>query len=187
MKLTHMMGAILASVSLGAALVVATPTTDAQASSKMSLASFPTKFQGTWYYYQNGHYNRFNIEAKKTSYRNFYGKKWQTGHSPVKVTNLKKDMNNIKKGKNNTLIFMSKGWLVDQSWQYHYSDAGFGTVGTESYKIVTRQYKGQPIKSLYIYAMWNAGNGEAHLQHYYKTKGQAKAFNPTGGTEDFTD
>ncbi|MGX6429719.1 hypothetical protein [Levilactobacillus yonginensis] len=62
-----------------------------------------------------------------------------------------------------------------------------GTPGTESYKIVSRHYKGKTVKSLYVYAMWIIGNGEVHLQHFYKTKSQAKAFNPTGASEDFTD
>ncbi|MGX6429622.1 hypothetical protein [Levilactobacillus yonginensis] len=186
MKLTKMMGVLLASVGVGAALFVANPTTDAQASAKMSLASYPQKFQGTWYYYQGGHYDQYTIGAQQTSDRSFYNKKWHSGSSVVKVTALNKDMNNIKKGKDNDLLFMSKGWLVDQQWQQHHKDSAFGTVGTESYKIVKRHYKGKQIKSLYIYTMWNMGDGEAHLQHYYSTKGQAKAFNPTGAVEDFT-
>jgi len=187
MKFTNMMGALLASVSFGAVLAVANPTVDAQASAKMSLASAPKKFQGTWYYYQNGHYNRYTIAAKKTSYRNFNGKKWVTGYSPIKVANLNKDLTGIKTGKQNTLLFMSKGWLVNQAWESHVKKSAFHTQGTESYKIVKRHYKGKTVKSLYVYAMWNVGSGEVHLQHYYKTKGQAKAFNPTGASEDFTD
>ncbi|WP_125763749.1 hypothetical protein [Levilactobacillus mulengensis] len=187
MKFTNMMGALLASVSFGAVLAVANPTVDAQASAKMSLASAPKKFQGTWYYYQNGHYDRYTIAAKKTSYRNFNGKKWVTGYSPIKVANLNKNMRNIKTGKHNTLLFMSKGWLLDEEWANHTKASAMGTPGTEGYKIVSRHYKGKTIKSLYTNAMWNVGNGEVHLQHYYKTKGQAKAFNPTGASEDFTD
>jgi len=187
MKFTNMMGALLASVSFGAVLAVANPTVDAQASAKMSLASAPKKFQGTWYYYQNGHYNRYTIAAKKTSYRNFKGKKWDTGTNYIKSGNLNKNMKNIKKGQLDTLLYMSKGWLLDENWGNHTKASAMGTPGTEGYKIVSRHYKGKTIKSLYTNATWNVGNGEVHLQHYYKTKGQAKTFNPTGASEDFTD
>lgn len=187
MKFTNLMGAVLATVSFGAALAVATPTTDAQASTKMTMASFPKKFQGTWYYYQKGHYNRYTIKAQKTSYRNFQNKKWQTGQSPVKVTQLNKATKNTKKYKGYTVLFMSKGWLMDHPWEYYGKGIAFETPGTEGYKIVTRHYKGKKIKSLFIDEMWNVGNGEVHLKHYYKTKAQAKAFNPTGLTEDYAD
>ncbi|MFC6289012.1 hypothetical protein [Levilactobacillus angrenensis] len=185
MKFTNMMGALLATVSFGAALAVTTPTTDAQASTKMSMASFPKKFQGTWYYYQKGHYNRYTIKAKQTSYRNFFSKKWHTGHSPVKVVNLNKDTHNATKGKYDTLLFMSKGWLIDQGRDQHHKWSGFETPGTEAYKIVSRKYKGKMIQSLAMDIQYNASNGEVHLRHYYKTKAQAKAFNPNGLTEDY--
>lgn len=187
MKFTNLIGAVLATISFGAALAVATPTTDAQASTKMTMASFPKKFQGTWYYYQKGHYNHYTIKAQKTSYRNFYSKKWHSGYSLVKVTPLKKYPKNIKKNTGNTVLFMSKGWLVDTGWLNYNSTTAFETPGTESYKIVTRKYKGKKIKSLFSDNMWNAGNGEVHLMHYYKTKAQAKAFNPEGLTEDYAD
>ncbi|MCI1553069.1 MAG: hypothetical protein LKH74_04025 [Levilactobacillus sp.] len=187
MKFTNMMGALLATVSLGAALAVTTPTTDAQASTKTTMASFPKKFQGTWYYYQKGHYNRYTIKAKQTSFRNFSGKKWRTGYSPVKVTPLNKKTKNVKKYQGDTVLFMSKGWLMDHPWEYYSKGIKINDPGTEGYKIVTRHYRGKKIKSLFINRVWDASNGELHLQHYYKTKAQAKAFNPTGLIEDYPD
>ena len=111
--------------------------------------------------------------------------KWHTGESPVKVANLNKNMSNIKTGKQNTLLFMSKGRLINQAWENHRVGDGFRTPGTEAYRIVNRHYHGKKVQSLYSENMWNVGNGEVHIFSSYKTKGQAKAFNPTGTTEDF--
>ncbi|MFC6289010.1 hypothetical protein [Levilactobacillus angrenensis] len=187
MKFTNMVGALLATVSFGAALAVTMPTTDAQASTKMTMASFPKKFQETWYYYQKGHYNRYTIKAKQTSYRNFSGKKWRTGQSPVKVTPLNKKTKNVKKYQGYTVLFMSKGWLMDHPWENYSKGIKFQDPGTEGYKIVTRHYQGKKVKSLVVSSMWSLSNGEIHQQHYYKTKAQAKAFNPTGLAEDYLD
>ena len=80
---------------------------------------------------------------------------------------------------------MSKGWLMNIDRESYKKGAKYHSMGSEAYKVVSRHYKGENIQSLYCDSMYNFGNGESHLTHYYKTKGQAKAFNPNGLAEDY--
>lgn len=185
MKLTKIFGAVLAALSLAAVMTVATPEVTAQASTKMSLAQYPAKYRGTWYYYQKGHYNRFTVAAKKTTVRNYVNQKWQTGEGLVKSIALNKTPKSNKSNRYDEVLFMSQGWLMNADRETYRKGAKFHSMGTEGYKVVTRHYQGKKVKSLIINSMWNYGNGECHLFHYYKTKAQAKAFNPTGAEEDY--
>lgn len=190
MKLVKILGTLLAAVTLGGAMVVMGPTEPAQAKAAKSLATVPQKFQCTWYYYvkygKKGHYNRFTISANKTAYRNYTKKnKVTTGSSVLKSRSLKKA---YKGNDGSTCMFMSKGYLVDIGWTYYSpKDSAYGTFGTESYKIVPKYYHGQKVQSLYSKNVWLADTGGFHLLHYYKTKAQAKYFNPTGANEDYPD
>lgn len=185
MKWTKILSTVLVATSFGTVATLATPAVSSQASAKKSMASFPAKYRGTWYYYHGKHFDEFKIQAKGSGARQYVNKKWQTGYAPVKVVTLNKNLKSNKNNKYDEVLFMSQGWLMNVQRQNYQKGTKFHSMGTEGYKIETRHFKGKKVKSLYINSMWNYGSGECHLSHYYKTKTQAKAFNPTGASEDF--
>lgn len=184
MKITKILGALLAVVTLGTAVAL-TPDVSAQAKAQYSLKSVPKKFRGTRYSYSKGAYTKLVISAKK--FATYYSDRPEYNSAvTVKSLNLSRDItkHDFNRADNSgngwQAIYVKKGILYDFNWFDYYKDKKISHI---RYKVIKKTYNGKRIKVLHeVYA--NVKNyrdpsveySSNEITNYYSTKAQAKHF-----------
>ncbi|AKP64121.1 hypothetical protein FC99_GL000743 [Levilactobacillus koreensis JCM 16448] len=174
MKLSKLIGSLLVAGAMGAVAIVTTPTTSAQAATKVQsakktlLKSYPKNMRRTWYRYEKGHYARTKITAKKNTGDVLHyfnpNKKWPT------ITKTNQDWAfAFKMG--NGVVGSSPWWMLD-SWKT-VNDMG----AVLNQKVTTKTYKGKKVKVL---KELNANSRPVNWRYSYSSKKMAKHFNPKG-------
>lgn len=184
MKITKVLGALLAVITLGTAITL-TPDVSAQAKAKYSLKTIPKKFRGTRYsYYKDpqtskASYSKLVISAKKftTSYSNHPD---MTSVFKVKSLNLSRNITNHDMMRSNDwqAVYVKKGTLYQFDWESY--SANKKSLSSR-YKFVSKTRQGKRAKVLREGDTTGRGaNKVFQTTYWYSTKAQAKYFNPTG-------
>lgn len=184
MKITKILGALLAVVTLGTAVAL-TPDVSAQAKAQYSLKSVPKKFRGTRYSYSKGAYTKLVISAKK--FATYYSDRPEMNYvAKVKSLNLsrnvtKHDYNRADKSDGGwQAIYVKKGTLYDFDWLNYWKDK---KADHTRYQVIKKTYNGKRIKVLHEVDAFVKNSRNPAVEHssnyvtnYYPTKAQAKHF-----------
>lgn len=185
MKITKILGALLAVVTLGTAVAL-TPDVSAQAKAQYSLKSVPKKFRGTRYSYSKGAYTKLVISAKK--FATYYSDRPEMNYvAKVKSLNLsrnvtKHDYNRADNSGDDgwQAIYVKNGTLYDFDWFDYYKDK---KANHTCYKVINKTYNGKRIKVLHEVDAFVKNSRDPSVEYssnyvtnYYSTKAQAKHF-----------
>lgn len=186
MKITKILGALLAVVTLGTAIAL-TPDVSAQAKAKYSLKSVPKKFRGTRYSYSvldgdsQKSYTKLVIGAKKLG-KYYSTRPMYNGSVKVKSLNLSRDISKHDSNRSHSFqaVYVKKGILYDFDWIFYYKDKKSQHY---EYSLINKTYNGKKIKVLreaYVLVKNHrdptADNNYTQITNYYPTKAQAKYF-----------
>ncbi|WP_261809806.1 hypothetical protein [Levilactobacillus humaensis] len=181
MRMTHIFSALLVATTLGTTALVTAPTT-AHAKAKTTLKTFPKSIRGTWYHYEenNGYYYKsMAISSKKLTVKNYmdiFAKKQSKWTGTLHTTKNQNDVWQYGGKKSH----WTSAKAVKGGYTKIVSYGMFATNGSGTYKVVHQNYKGKSVKVLYNKHIVNSSGSKKLADHYYKTKAQAKYFNPVG-------
>lgn len=190
MKITKILGALLAVVTLGTTIAL-TPDISAQAKAQYSLKSVPKKFRGTRYSYSKAPgmsqkaYTKVVIGAKKFAF--YYSDRPMYNYSSkVKSLNLSRNLTNHNfnrednSGTRFDAIYVKKGTLYDFDWLYYWKDKKSEHT---RYTLINKTYNGKRIKVLHEVDVYIKNSRDPavtrsfnQVTNYYPTKAQAKYF-----------
>jgi len=179
MKITKILGALLAVVTLGTAIAL-TPDVSAQAKAKYSLKSVPKKFRGTRYNYYKGSktsptsYTRFVISATKFT-SHYSNNPNMTSVFKVKSLNLSRNVTNhdMMRADDWWAIYVKKGTLYTYDWESYRADK---KADSSRFKLINKTYRGKHIKVLRESDTTGQKAKVFQTTDYYPTKAQAKYF-----------
>ncbi|MFC6179844.1 hypothetical protein [Lactiplantibacillus daowaiensis] len=173
MKITKVVSAVLVATTLGGALAVVTPSTTAQAKTKMSLKTIPKQFRGTWYHYEKADgYDYQKISATKMKDHFERKNSTRTMHQFDLNKGIKNTKTNIKNPHKWMFAYKSGSKYIMDSWDAYILPSQYRS----TYSMTTRNYKGKKVKVIkntptnsgtwYIYSpskamakhLWNLDN-----------------------------
>lgn len=182
MRVNRLFSALMVATTIGATAVVTVPT-QAQAKSTSSLKTFPKAMRGTWYHYEenNGYYYKsMKISSKKMTVKNFLNPFYQKQAKWTGTIHPIKNQRTFTEGESSKKLH----WTSARSVKGGYTTVlpyGIGaTNGGGTYKVIHKTYKGKSVKVLYSKQFTTIQGTKQVTDHFYKTKAQAKYFNPVG-------
>ncbi|MDT6979608.1 hypothetical protein [Levilactobacillus zymae] len=165
----------MAVATFGVVGVIATPTSTAQAQTKMSMKSIPKAYRGTWYQGVKGaptSYMAVRVSAKSYTWFTINIKYQVPTKYRIHQLNLNRSKAAKLTAKNSdwNAAFMNRHQLVLASWP-DYTKTTWRKNYSEMMKITTIKYKGKRVKVLA-----SRIDLQKHPDYYFKTKTMAKHF-----------
>lgn len=175
MKLSKLIGSLLVAGTMGAVAIVTTPTTTAQAKTTY-LKTLPKSIRGTWYYYEDGHYQMDKITAKTWKHRIYIGKEAYADTYSLHQPSVN--------GKESWIFATkSKGTISVGRWPLNTNNKApmkdFGKIYLAGFKATTKTYRGKKVKAL---SQITYPSLPRITNYSFTSKKLAKHFNPKGLT-----